>query len=107
MATTPTTASTVTSTIVTILGSLNGYASLGLQVGGLVIPLIKGLIKEIKTISAGNVTVTYQVLIETDGAELAGILKLSLDDLASWNAELIRLKQAPVPGPAPIKPAGV
>jgi hypothetical protein len=74
-----------------ILADANEYVALGLQVGNLVVPLVKGLIKEIRVIGQGTETVSYEIVIQTDQAELEDVKKLSTDDLAAINEELTRL----------------
>lgn len=74
-----------------ILSATNGYISIGIQVGELLIPLIKGGIKKIEQIGSGSTTVDYQVLITSDGKELDGVISIATEDLAAINAELVRL----------------
>jgi hypothetical protein len=97
----------VSSVLASLLGS-GGYISLGLEAAGVVVPLIKGLISEIRSIVGPGGTVSYQVLITTDQAELLAIDKLSTDDLTAINLELVRLGKPPVvipaPAPAPAVP---
>jgi len=91
--------------LATILGGLaqtNMVVSLGLQIGGIVIPLVKGLVSEIKQISTGQKSVTYQVLIITDEANLQQIDASSIADLVAENAELTRMGKTPLPVPATV-----
>lgn len=74
--------------ILSALGQANGYVALGLQVGSLVIPLIKGLVTDIKSIMTPQGTVEYTVVISTDQAELLGVAQQSIADLIAINAEL-------------------
>jgi hypothetical protein len=85
------------------LALVNGAVSLGLEVGSLVIPLIKGVITKIEAITSPQGTVSYTVVIATDQAELAGIAQVSIADLIAINAEL-KGQNAPqlvVPGNPP------
>src|SRR5271154_4574116 len=99
---TPTNASTPgghAGQILTALASVNGYVALGLQVGATVIPLVKGAISAIKSIGTSQETVTYQVLLTVDGAELDAIDQLAIDDLTAINAELSKRGVAQIPLP--------
>lgn len=91
---TPSTASKTVNTVKTVLTALagmNGEVTLALNAAGILIPLVKGAISEIRQIATGGGSVTYAVLIQTDDAELDAIDKLSNDDLTAINAELARL----------------
>jgi len=90
--------------VLTALANANGYVALALQVGETLIPLAKGAIKEIRSIGQGTETVTYEILLTTDAAELDAIDKLAIDDLTAINAELATHGIAPVPLPAPKPP---
>lgn len=74
-----------------------GYVTLAIELGTELIPLGKALVTGIKQISAGASTVTYQVLLQMDAAELDAIDQLSADDLTAINAELKKLGLPPVP----------
>jgi hypothetical protein len=90
-----------------ILNALTGVAggiTLALNLGGVLVPLIKGLVLEIKQIATGSETVTYQVLIQADGAALDAVVAASTDDLNAINAELVRLGLQPLPIPPAIAP---
>ncbi len=97
------------STTKNILGALSDAGTIigiGLPIAGEIIPIATGLVKEIKQIATGSATVDYQILIQTDGAELDAIHQLAEDDLAAINAELVKLGQPPIPdgGSAPPAP---
>lgn len=96
------------STTKNILGALSDAGTIigiGIPIAGDIIPLATGLVKEIRSIATGSTTVDYQILIQTDGAELDAIHKLAEDDLAAINAELAKLGQPPIPAlPAPATP---
>jgi hypothetical protein len=83
--------------ILSALSNSNQIITLGLEVAGQLVPLVKGAITEIKKISSGAKTETYQVVITADAAELDAITKLAADDLTALNAELARLGVPPVP----------
>jgi hypothetical protein len=83
--------------ILSALSDSNQIITLGLEVAGQLVPLVKGAITEIKKISTGAKTETYQVVITADAAELDAITKLAADDLTALNAELARLGVPPVP----------
>ena len=67
---------------------INSEISLGLQVGSVLIPIIKGAITSIKQELSPQGAVTYTVVIATDSAELADVAQVSLADLIAINAEL-------------------
>jgi hypothetical protein len=90
--------------VLTALANANGYVALALQVGETLIPLAKGAIKEIRSIGQGTETVSYEILLTTDAAELDAIDKLAIDDLTVINAELATHGIPPVPLPAPKPP---
>lgn len=83
-----------------ILADTNEYITLGLQVGNLVVPLVKGVIRGIRSIGTGQETVSYEVVVQMDVAELEDVKKLSTDDLAAINEEFTRLGLPTVPVPA-------
>ena len=78
--------------------------ALALQVGETLVPIGKALVKEFRTIGAGQETVTYEVLLQMDAAELAAIDKLAIDDITAINAELAQYGVPPIPLPAPAPP---
>jgi hypothetical protein len=90
--------------VLAALADANGYISLGLQVGAIVIPLVKGLVKKIESIGAGQETVSYQVLLQVDASELDAIEALAVDDLTAINAELVARGIAPLPLPPATPP---
>lgn len=92
------------------LASANSYLEAGLVIAGVTVPLIKGVISDIKQMAAGGGTVTYQVVVQQDEASLANTITISVADLEAINAELTRLKAAtltiPTEPPAPTPPSG-
>lgn len=93
------------SSVLSILSETNGYVTLGIEAAGVVIPLIKGLVGEIRKIGGGTPTEQYQILITADLAELDDVAKLATDDLAIINEELARLGKPTVAVPADASPA--
>jgi hypothetical protein len=85
--------------ILQTLAGTNGYIALGIQVADLVIPLGKALIKDIKGIGQGAVTITFTDLVAADEAELAAIIQTSKADLDAVNAELAKLGLPPLSAP--------
>lgn len=83
-------------TVLNGLAEANEYVTLGIEIYGEIVPLAKGLVKEIKQIGTGTDTVSYAVLIQTDTAELDDVKKLSTDDLEAINAELAKLGKPPI-----------
>jgi len=100
----PSPATGALSAILAGLGQTNMIVSLGLQVAGIVVPLAKGLVSQIKLISQGQTTVTYQVVVTTDENSLQQIDAISDADLAAINAELARLGKPPLPVPTSAAP---
>jgi len=91
------------SSVLSILSETNGYVTLGIEAAGVVIPLIKGLVGEIRKIGGGTPTEQYQILITADLAELDDVAKLAMSDLLAINAEFARLGKPTVaiPGDTP------
>jgi hypothetical protein len=85
--------------ILVALGQANGYVALGLQVGAVVIPLIKGLLTDIKSITTPQGSVEYTVVISADQAELLSIAQQSVADLVAINAELVAQGAKPLDVP--------
>lgn len=83
--------------ILSTLADANEYVSIGLEVAGVVVPLVKGAITEIKKLGAGTDSETYQVLLQVDAAELDSVDKLAEDDLTAINAELAKRGVPTVP----------
>lgn len=86
-------------TVLDTLSNVGGYVGVAIQLGEVLVPLGKALIQKIENIGQGNPTITYQLLVQGDQAELSAVDKLSADDLTAINAELARLGAAPVPVP--------
>jgi hypothetical protein len=87
-----------------LLSSTNAAVSIGLVVGETVVPLIVGLVKEIKSQIAGEGDkVEYTVVVQAEHAVLDKIIADGTADLAAINAELERLGLPPlaVPPAAP------
>jgi hypothetical protein len=91
--------------VLSTLAGASGDITLAMNVAGVLIPLVKGVIKSIESIGAKQETVTYEVLLQTDGAALDAIDALAAADLAAINAELVRLGLQPVPVAPPDAPA--
>lgn len=83
--------------VLSALADANEYVSLGLEVAGVVVPLVKGAITEIKKLGTGTDSETYQVLLQVDAAELDSVDKLAVDDLTAINAELTKRDVPTVP----------
>lgn len=88
------------SSILTALAATNGYVSLALQLGEVVVPLGKALVSKIESLRQGNATIDFQLLVAGDQAELSDVDKLSTDDLTAINVELTRLGVPTLPVPA-------
>lgn len=102
------------STVLSTLAETNAYVQLGLEVAGIVVPIGKALIQEIKQITTKQDTVAYQVLVQMDETDLQAVVSLDIAEIVAINAELTRLGKptlpvpaAPVPvaEPAPASPA--
>jgi hypothetical protein len=87
------------SSLLTALADVNGYVSLAVQLGELVVPIGKALVSKIASIGQGNATITFQLLVTQDEAELATVDQMSTDDLNAINAELVRLGKPALPAP--------
>lgn len=101
MSTTP----SPTSALLNVLTSLNGRVQLGVTIANVVVPLIAGVIKDIKTGISGQ-TVEYTVVIQTERAVLDSIIASGASDLAAINVELVRLGIAPLAVPSATPSAG-
>jgi hypothetical protein len=97
-----------TSTLAKVLADLQaagGYVSLGVTAAGVLIPLVKGAIAEIKKLTSPQGVVTYQVVITTDASELDSVVALADADLTALNEYLASVGAPPVPvTPAPADP---
>lgn len=91
MASTPQGPKASAQTILSTLAGVSGYVGVAIQLGGVLIPVGKALVSKIKSISSGNETITYELLMQQDQAELQDVDKLSMDDLTAINAELTRM----------------
>lgn len=92
--------------VLTALADANGYVSLALQLGEVLVPIGKALVSKIQSIGQGSPTITFQLLVTQDEAELAGVDQMSTDDLNAINAELVRQGKPalPVPQAPPVPP---
>ena len=82
--------------VLAALSESGQYITLGIELAGEIVPLAKGLVKEIRSIGTGKDTVGYQVLVETDTAELDAVHQLAEDDLEAINAELKKMGKPPI-----------
>jgi hypothetical protein len=98
--------STTVKNLLSTLADANNLITLGVKLGGTLIPLATGVVKKIEQIGAGTATVTYQVLIQTDSAELDGVIQVADEDLAAINAELAKLGLPAVQPLPPSDPSG-
>lgn len=95
-----------TKNVLAALSESNAVVTLGLELAGEIIPLGKALVSDIRKISIGGKTYTYEQLIAADTAELDVVHGLVGDDLATANAELAKmglpalLPEQPAPAPA-------
>lgn len=81
------------------LASTNSYLEAGIVIAGVAIPFIKGVISDIKQMTSGGGTVTYQVVVQQDEAANANTIVLSVADIEAINAEFTRLKQPTITVP--------
>jgi hypothetical protein len=84
-------------TLLDSLSQVGGYVGVAIQLGEVLVPIGKALVTDIKKIGSSTSSVDYQVLVQTDLAELNTVDQLSTDDLTAINAELVRLGAAPIP----------
>lgn len=73
------------------LQASNGYVALGISALGVIIPGVKAVISEIKTIGQGSVTITLTDLVAADEAELQKVIDNSEADRTAINVELAKL----------------
>ena len=96
--------SSPTSALLKILTATNAEISLGLTIGNVVVPVIIGIIKQIKTAVTGT-EVEYTVVIKSTGALLDAIIAAGESDLNAINKELERFGIPPLSIPsAPAAP---
>jgi len=101
MSTNPVTPKPTASTILSALAQANGYVSVALQLGQVLLPIGIAAVKKIKDAATGVETITYQLLVTEDEAALQAVDASSTSDLAQINAELVRQGASPLPVPAP------
>jgi hypothetical protein len=83
--------------VLTALGEVNGYVQLAITIANVVIPIGKVLVADFKAWLSGSTQTLTLVQIEAEGeAEGANVVKLSDDDLAAINAELVRQGATPL-----------
>lgn len=94
--------------VLSSLAAANGEVAIALQVGSLVVPLVKGIIKEVKdAVGGGTVTIEYTTALSDGQAALDHTMQIDDAILADVNAELVRQGAAPLPTPdAPAAPTG-
>lgn len=83
---------------VDFLNNVNGEVQLALLVGNQVVPVIKGVVKEVKTL-LGDQTLDYQVVISTGTQELDDVVTEATDTLNQINQERVAAGQDPLPIP--------
>jgi hypothetical protein len=104
MTSNPTPPLSTAGTLLTVLQNSGGYITLGLELAGVFVPLVKGLIAKIEGIGAGNVTIAFTELLAADMKALDEIAQLSTEDLTAINAELTRVGAPALPATAPTTP---
>jgi hypothetical protein len=104
MTSNPTPPLSTAGTLLTVLQNSGGYITLGLELAGVFVPLVKGLISKIEGIGTGNVTIAFTELLAADMKALDEIAQLSTEDLTAINAELTRVGAPTLPAPAPTPP---
>jgi hypothetical protein len=104
MTSNPTPPLSTAGTLLTVLQNSGGYITLGIELAGVFVPLIKGLISKIEGIGTGNVTIAFTELLAADMKALDEIAQLSTEDLTAINAELTRVGAPTLPAPAPTPP---
>ena len=109
--------------ILNAIASIGGDISIGVQLGEVVIPLVKGAITAIKTAITGGATISYTVELTAEQTALDEVVTIAENDLALINAELTRMglptiaipapsatapgaNPAPVPAPGTVAPVG-
>lgn len=79
------------------LASANAEIALGLQVGAIVLPLAKGIIRAVKDAVSGEEVIEYTVAISKGQVNLDHAMAVDDAIVADVNAELIRQGVAPLP----------
>ena len=74
--------------------------SLGIELAGQLIPLIKGAVVSIKQNTSAQGVVTYTVVITADQAEVISISQQSLADIVAINLEFAQQGVAPLDVPS-------
>ena len=83
------------------LALIDSGVTLALQIGSVLVPLIKGAISSIKQDLSPQGTVVYTVVISTDQAELVDTATVSITDLVAINKELQAQNVIPLVVPTP------
>lgn len=90
---------TTKATLLDSLANVGGYVGVAVQLGEILVPIGKALIQKIEGLGGTTETVTYQILVQQDQAELTDVDTLSTADLTAINAELVRLGAPPLTVP--------
>lgn len=88
--------------VVDALSNLTGDITLGMNVGGVVIPIVIGAVKDIKAWLNADQNITFTVALETGNQEAADGLQAFKDSLTSVNAELAKDGKPPIADPTTV-----
>lgn len=88
--------------LVSTLNNITGDIQLGLNVGGLVLPIIIGEVKAIKAWLNDTGNIEFTIAVDTGKSNIAEGLQAFKDTLASVNAELAKDGKPPIPDPSVI-----
>lgn len=86
-------------TLVDSLNGVTGDIQLGLQVGEVVVPLVIGAVKSIKSWLDESGNITFTAAVDTGDQDIASGLQSFKSALAAANAELAKDGQPQVPDP--------
>lgn len=86
-------------TLVDTLNNVTGDIQLGMNVGGIVIPIIIGGVKQIKAWLNEQGNIEFSVAVDTGNQDIAAGLQSFKDSLALVNTELVKDGKDPLPDP--------
>lgn len=85
--------------LVNTLNNITGDIQLGMNVGGLVIPIVIGTVKNIIAKLNESGQIEFTVALDTGSQDIAAGLQSFKDALAAANAELVKDGKPPLPDP--------
>lgn len=86
--------------VVETIGNITGDIALGMNVGGVIVPIVIGAVKEIKAWLNEQGQIEFTVALATGEQEAADGLQSFKNTLATINAELAKDGKPPLPDPS-------